>query len=193
MAPNEILNFQWKPKVWGEIFQFFTSQSPLFWDPLFGWAPISLQAWSKPSIKFELFNRFNWKFPCISCVIRATHLLQKTNPGIRIPWFIRAGYKNVLPGFSWTFFVATCMIVPVPKPPWNTTIWQKIFGTFSKHQTSKSKYLGHVLLESFFTSIFYQVFIRTHVHNNPFQGVTQHHCHLALPGWLWSHQWPSHA
>lgn len=135
-----------EPKVWGEILQFLTSQSPVFWGALgsfFGWAPISLQARPKPiSLQSSLNNStpeksvryvIHGKFPCMSCVIRATHMLQKTNPGIRIPWFIRAGYKNVLPGFSWTCFcwrfVTDCTGTKTTmKPPF----WENSFGTLSK-------------------------------------------------------------
>lgn len=52
---------------------------------------------------------------------------------IRIPWFIRAGYKNVLPGFSWTCFcwrfVTDCTGTKTTmKPPF----WENSFGTLSK-------------------------------------------------------------
>ena len=107
---------------------------------LSAYLPTSLVQANFPSIKFEQFNPWKISEVCdsigkspMSCVIRATHLLQKANPGIRIPWFIGAGFKNVLPGFLGLFFLAICYgLYRYQNHHETPPFWENSFGTLSK-------------------------------------------------------------
>ncbi len=54
----------------------------------------------------------------------------------RDPW----GWLGILrDSWAWTCFVGDFLRIGIPwDSPWNTTIWENVFGTFSKHQKSKS-------------------------------------------------------
>lgn len=69
---------------------------------------------------------------CLVLFVRPT-CCKKANPGIRIPWSIRAGYKNVLPGFLGLFFWAMCYgLYRYQNHHETPPFWENSFGTLSK-------------------------------------------------------------